>query len=294
MSSRLKGYLMIIMAAGLWGFIGPFARLAFSEGVAPMEVAFWRAALAWLLFGGQALLRRQVRVQKKDIPYFLAFGFFGVTLFYSAYQIAVKQGGAAVASVLLYTAPAWVVIVSRIFFKESLSPVKMTSLAATIIGIILISMGGANGTTITAMGVFFGLLSGFCYSLYYIFGKYFADRYSAENLFLYILPIGILGLLPFVSFVHKSPTAWGALIFLAAFSTFGACHFYYAGLQYLEAGKASIVATLEPVVAALVAYLWWGESFSVRGYAGSALIIAAVVLMIVYRSDDTRAQNDVR
>lgn len=289
--SRLKGYLMIIMAAGLWGFIGPFARLAFSEGVAPMEVAFWRAVLAWLLFGGQALVQRQVRVHKRDIPYFLAFGFFGVTLFYSAYQLAVQQGGAAVASVLLYTAPAWVVVISRILFKEPFSPTKMVSLAATITGIVLISTGGGSGTVVTVMGVFFGLVSGFCYSLYYIFGKYFADRYSAANLFFYILPIGIAGLLPFVTFVHKSPSAWSALIFLAAFSTFGAYHLYYAGLRYLQAGKASIVATLEPVIAGVVAYFWWNESFGVSGYIGSGLIITAVLLMIVCRSDD-HAGND--
>ena len=289
---RLKGVFLIVMAAALWGFIGPFARLAFSEGIAPLEVAFWRAVLAWLLFGGQAIARRQYNIRKKDIPNFLLFGFFGVTLFYSAYQFAVQLGGAAVASVLLYTAPAWVVIISRILFKELLSPVKLTSLVATICGIVMISWAGGSGSAITSWGIFFGLLSGFCYSLYYIFGKYFSDHYSAANLFLYILPVGIVGLLPFVSFTHKSPTAWAALIFLAAFSTFGAYHLYYAGLKYLEAGRASIIATLEPVIAAVVAYVWWHESFHPSGYIGSVLIIAAVLLMIVFRSD-TQQEDSV-
>ena len=56
--------------------------------------------------------------------------------------------------------------------------------------------------------------------------------------------------------------------------------FYYQGLKYLEASRAAITATLEPVVAAVVAFFWWHESFSGLGYVGSAAIIAAVILMV--------------
>jgi drug/metabolite transporter, DME family len=282
-----RGYAFIVAAAVLWGMIGPFSRLAFQEGIAPMEVAFWRALLTWFLFGGHAILRREVRLYPKDIPYVLIFGVCGVSLFYYFYQMAVKQGGAALAAVLLYTAPAWVIVLSRIFLKESITPAKISAMVLTLIGISAISMSkgaGQDGGPVSASAIVFGLSSGFCYSLYYIFGKHFTGRYSSYNLFLYVLPVGALGLIPWVAFSPKSPTAWMALISLAIICTYGANSCYYLGLKYLEAGRASITATLEPVVAAVVAYFWWGEVFTVQSYLGSAVILSAVVLMI--RSGD--------
>jgi drug/metabolite transporter (DMT)-like permease len=279
------GYIYILAAATLWGFLGPFGKMAFQEGVSPLEVAFWRAMLAWILFAVQALYKRRARVNPRDLPGLALFGFLCVTLFFGSYQIAVEKGGAAMASVLLYTAPAWVFLLSRIFLKEVVNLKKITALVLTLTGVILVSrnqqvqaMGIVGEAGISA--VLFGLLAGFCYSLYYIFGKHFSDKYSASVLFLYILPFGAVCLLPWFSFAQKNTTAWLALGAIAVFSTFAAYHFYYAGLRRIEAGRASIIATAEPVVAALVAWCWWGESFTVYGYFGSVLILAAVLLMI--------------
>jgi drug/metabolite transporter (DMT)-like permease len=279
----LRGYLFIITAAVLWGMIGPLAKLAFREGVAPLEVAFWRAFFAWLCFGGQAVVRCKVRVRGADLPLLALFGFTGVFLFYGSYQIAVQQGGAALASVLLYTAPAWVTLLAALFFKERMTAPKWVALGLTLAGVALVSQGA--GTVLAAdrvslVGIGCGLLAGFCYALYYIFGKVFADRYAAETVFLVILPLGGVFLTPWVSFGPKSPAAWGALLAVAFFSTYGAYHFYYAGLKHLEAGRAAITATLEPVVAGIVAYLWWGEFFTPLGYAGAVMILAAVAIMI--------------
>jgi DME family drug/metabolite transporter len=216
----------------------------------------------------------------------LIFAVTGVTLFYASYQFAVQKGGAALAAVLLYTAPAWVAIMSRVFFKERMNPAKITALAATLIGVAAISLGGDNiMLTTTPMAVVWGLLAGFSYSLYYIFGKYFQGRYSAPNLFFYILPLGAAGLFPWVTFTDKTLTAWLCLFSLSFLSTYGAYFCYYAGLKYLEPTQAAISATMEPVIAAAVAYLWWGEYFSLQGYLGSILILGSVVLMIM---DGTR------
>ena len=284
-SGKLKGYLFITAAAVLWGMIGPFARLAFSEGVLPMEVAFWRALLGWIFFGSHAVMLREVRMQARDWPALLVFALTGVALFYGSYQLAVKSGGAALASVLLYTAPAWVVVLARIFLKEVLTPVKLVALALTLAGIAGVSLGGAGdsgaGLTVSVGALIAGLTAGFCYSLYYIFGKHFSNRYSSPNLFFYMLPIGAVCLFPLVEFSHKTPTAWAALICIAFFSTYGAYYCYYIGLKQMEASRASITATLEPVVAAVVAYFWWGETFTLMGYIGSALILGAVILMVL-------------
>ena len=286
---RYRGYFLILAAAALWGTIGPVARAAFAEGVAPMEVAFWRAILAWVFFGLHALAKRQINVTVRDWPALLVFGGAGVTLFYASYQFAVQQGGAALAAVLLYTAPAWVAVMSRLFFKEVMTRLKLIALLSTLIGVAAVSWSGGDAVLrMTPMAVVWGLLAGFSYALYYIFGKFFQGRYTAPNLFFYILPIGALGLWPWVQFSPKSLTAWLCLFSLSFLSTYGAYFCYYAGLKYLEPTRAAITATLEPVIAAAVAYVWWGESFNTSGYVGSALILGSVVIMI---ADGTRKNS---
>jgi DME family drug/metabolite transporter len=264
-------------AAALWGTLGPFSRLAFSQGLHPLEVAFWRAILAWGFFGIHAAATRSLRLDLRDLPVVALFAVTGVTAFYGTYQMAIRGGGAALASVLLYTAPAWVALLARLAFQEPLTRPKMIALALTLIGAACVAGGG--GMQITWSAVLYGLAAGFCYSLYYIFGKYFVSRYSSPNLFFYLLPMGALTLFPWVEFSVKSPAAWGALLCIATLCTYGAYWCYYMGVGCLEASRAAITSTLEPVVAAVVAYFWWGEAFGVTGYAGSALILGAVVLM---------------
>ena len=275
----LKGYLYITVAAVLWGMLGPFSRLALSEGIQPMEIAFWRAALAWGFFSIHAAATRSLRMTMRDFPMVVLFAIVGVTAFYGAYQMAIRAGGAAMAAVLLYTAPAWVCLIARFTFKEQFTRPKIFALALTLIGVTCVA-GGGGSIQVTLSGLLFGLTAGFCYSLYYILGKYFSDRYSAPNLFFYMLPIGALTLLPWVQFSPKSLTAWIALFCIAGLCTYCAYFCYYIGVRHLEASRAAITATIEPVVASVVAYLWWDESFGITAYVGSALILSSVLLIM--------------
>jgi drug/metabolite transporter (DMT)-like permease len=286
LSNRYRGYFCIIAAAMMWGFIGPLGKMAYSQGISPLEVAFWRALLAWSCFALEVLVRQQsIRIARRDLLPLALFSILCVTLFYGAYQFAVDEGGAALASVLLYTAPAWVILLSRFFLREQITKEKLSALGLTILGISLIAAGQTGrvpigGGKAMMLGLAAGLFSGFCYSLYYILGKFFSGKYSAGILFFYTLLPGALLLLPWFTFTEKNGWAWLSLSLLAVISTYGAYHFYYTGLKYIEAGRASIVATLEPLVAGLAAWYWWGEMFTPTGYAGAVLIISAVILVV--------------
>lgn len=274
------GYVYVLIAACLWGLLGSVSKLVFEQGVSPLEAAFWRAVMAWFLFAGHAVALRQVRIQPKDLLPVLAFGLVGISLFYGGYQMAIRSGGAALAAVLLYTAPAIVAVLSWLILKEPMDKIKIGAVVLTLVGVALISLQGGS-IHVTAAAVFWGLISGLTYATYYIFGKLYLGRYTTPTLFLYALPVGALGLFPFVHFVHKTQTAWIALVFLSIASTYVAVMVYYAGLKRLEATQASVVATIEPVVAGFVAYIWWGEKFGWLGYAGAGLVLAGVLLMVM-------------
>ena len=277
----LRGYMLVISAGLMWGLIGPLAKIAFAAGMNTLEVAFWRTAIGWLFFAAHALLKGQTRMDPRDAPAMLAFGLFAVGGLYVFYVLAVREGGAALAAVLLYTAPAWVAVLSRLLVNEPMTRIKVAAVAMTIIGVLGVSYAPGLASTITTGAVVFGLLSGLSYALFYVFGKRWLHQYPTPTMFLYGMPVAALAMLPIIDFAPFSGKAMLACVALAALSTYGAYSIYYAGLRYLEATRAAMAATVEPVAAAILAYFMFGETFAWTGYLGAALILSAVFITIV-------------
>lgn len=280
---QAKGYIYVIIAAALWGITGPLAKYAFSFGVEPLEIAFWRCIIPFVPFAFQAIRGGNLRIDKGDrLPVF-SFGLICVAAFYGLYQLAIQAGGAAMACVLMYTAPAWVAIMAALFLGEKMTPAKVAAVIATLAGVAGVSgiFSGDGQANLSVTAIILGLASGVTYAMYYIFGKRLMPRYTTPQLFFYGLPVGAILLFPMVEFHDKTPGAWAAIFAVCILSTYLAYSFYYAGLKHLEATRAAIAGTMEPVVASSLAFIWWGESFSTMGYMGSALILGAVILIIM-------------
>lgn len=292
----IRGFLYVLAAAFMWGIIGIFTKEVLAEGITALEIAFWRASLAWIMFLIHAGAQKQLKVTRTDIPALFGFGFICVTLFYGSYQLAIRDVGMAMAAVLLYTAPAWVAFLSWLILKETMTPTKTICVAMTIIGVSCISLGpnlmSGGAFELNTFGLLAGLVSGFTYALYYIFGKKYLHKYATPTIFVYALPFGAALLFPFVDFHPKSTYAWTMLLGMAAVTAYGAFNVYYAGLKRMEATRASVIATFEPVVAAVFAYLLFGEKFSMLGYLGSCLIIAAVFMVVLSGSKPSRAAGE--
>ncbi|SIO32153.1 DMT family transporter [Halodesulfovibrio marinisediminis] len=277
---RYIEYLQIIAAATLWGLLGPISKYGLQEGVTPHELAFWRASLGAVFFILHSAKHKTLAVKPADIPIFLLFGVLGISLFFGSYQIAIKHAGAAVSAILLYTAPIWVAIFARILFKEELSPTKLIALGIALTGTGLVCFSGqSEDVSLPLTGIFFGLLSGFTYSLHYIFGKTFLKNYQPATLYAWCLPAGALCLLPWVTFTAYSPIKLAVVIALAFLCTYLAYYAYCASLRRLEATQAAIIANIEPVIAAGLAVLWWNEKLTASAYIGGALVISAVIII---------------
>ena len=147
-------------------------------------------------------------------------------------------------------------------------------------------LAGALGRTpLSAMGLLTGLGAGFGYALYGIFGKYAILRgYSSYTITTYTFLFALIGTVPFLDLGHFGGCIVGAgsSLFLYAFLTFmttvAAYLFYTTGLKGLENGRASIIASIEPVMASLVGFFLYKEAFSLPGILGMILILASCVL----------------
>lgn len=269
------------MAATLWALLGVFSQRLLTVGVPALEIAFWRAALAGVVFIVHAGVAGSLRLRRgADLVAFAAFALVGVTLFYSALNLAIAAGGVSLAFVLLYTAPAFVAVLAAIFLGERLTPVKVGLVGLSILGVALVSGGGGTGVTPTWQAVAWGLTAGASYSSYYLFGKWALRTYAPVTVFAYVMPIGALGLLPLVGFEAlkvAGSIVWLDILPMALLSTYLAYLVYYTGLRTIEASRAVLVATIEPVLAALFAALLFGERLSALGVIGGLLVLSAAV-----------------
>lgn len=110
--------------------------------------------------------------------------------------------------------------------------------------------------------------------------KRFLRQMPTATVFLWAMPVGALVLAPTVDFVTKSPTTWLLIVVMAGITSFGAITTYYAGLARLEATPAAVLATFEPVVAAVVGLAVFNERLGLWGWSGSVMILGAVVLVV--------------
>lgn len=275
------GYLLVVTAALLWSLIGVFSRTVLDAGVGALEIAFWRAAIAGTAFALHAALVDKLRLRPRaqggggDLAALAAFAMVGVTLFYAALNLSIDAGGISLAFVLLYTAPAFVALLAWPILGEPLGRRKLLLVGVALAGVALVAQAGGGGVVVSAASIGWGLTSGAAYASYYLFGKWVLHRCDPVTIFAWVLPIGALGLWPFVDFGPKTPAVWGWLVVLSLVSTYLAYLVYYTGLRRTEASRAVLVATVEPVMAAALAAALFGERLGWIGWGGAALVLTA-------------------
>ena len=285
-NQQVMAYASILAAAALWGIIGIWNRNLMALGLSPTGIVLVRN------LGGMALLavifalrdRSVFRVKREHIKYFLGTGIVSVVLFTCCYFTCQKLCSLAVASILLYTAPSFVVLLSAILWKEPVTKKKLLALLLTLVGCACVCGVFAGGLSVTVPGILLGLGSGFFYALYSIFGRYALAHYDSMTVtvwtFIFAGPASLVLARPAElagAFVH--PSAWLLALGLVVLSTVLPYVFYTWGLARVEAGQASIMASLEPVVAALMGVAVFGEPMSALTLAGIVLVLSGVVIL---------------
>ena len=284
-ASQSRAYASILLAAALWGIIGLWNRTLMATGLSPTGIVTVRN------FGGMALLavvfairdRSVFRVKREHLKYFAGTGVVSVLLFTVCYFSCQRICSLAVASILLYTAPSFVVVLSAILWKEPVTKKKLLALVLTIVGCACVCGVFSGGLTITAAGILLGLGAGFFYALYSIFGRYALAHYDSMTVtvwtFLFAGPASLVLLRPAELTALAQPKLILTAVALVVFSTVLPYLFYTKGLSQVEAGKASIMASLEPVVAALTGVIVFGEPMSVMTAAGILCVLAGVYIL---------------
>lgn len=277
-----------VLAAGIfWGFMGMFARKLNAAGFTAMEVAQVRVTTGLILVGTYLLIfnRKAFKVRLKDLWCFIGTGIISLFFFSVCYFSAINLTSLSIACVLLYTAPVFVMLISLILFKEKISLQKVTGLIMAFVGCVLVCGLGSEGP-ILWKGILLGLGSGFFYSLYSIFGRYAINRgYGAWTMTFYTFLFCALcttflsdwGLMYTAVKSDSNLIIWScALGFITAFFPYV---LYSYGLEHMESGKASILASIEPVVSTVCGYFFFDEKIGITGFIGIVLVLGAITIL---------------
>ena len=297
-STHSRGYLIALVATVLWSTTGPFiSYLSKTYALPSLVLAFWRDLFVsfGMLAGLSVFSRARFHLDRSQWKFMLIYGL-TLAVFNSMWTCSVQFNGAAVATVLAFSSPAMTAILSRIIYKERIGWVKTVSIGLSLIGLVFVS-GAQDPATwqLNAAGIVFGLLTGFFFGVYNLEGKHASDEkidswtallysFAVATIFLFFFNLGknfFSGKTLFgeMLWLGNSVTGWGILFFLGVAPTLGGFGLYTMSMRFIPATTANLIATLEPILTAVWAYLFLSEVLTGSQFFGGLLIVAGVILL---------------
>jgi len=292
------GYLMVAAAAALWGVNGGVSKTILATGLSSERLAQVRSlgAAAGLVAILAVTAPHRLRLTRRELPYLIAFGMGGLAFVQFFYFLAIHRLAIGIALLIEYLAPLLVALWAR-FVQHA--PVRRRiwvalALALTGLGLIVDLFGG--GKALPGAGVAFALGGAFAYALYVLLAEHVVGGRDAVSLlawgFLFASVFWAV-VVPWWSFPahaftidtslggrlasHHAPV-WLLAAWMIVLGTIAPFFLLVSALRHVSATTAGIVAMLEPVVGAVVGWLWLEESLNSVQLAGATIVLAAVAL----------------
>lgn len=289
MSFIKKGYFDIFLSGMLWGLLGVFVTTLNAYGISSSVSAFIRMFFGIFSIGAIMLLTNGIKafvIDKKGLLICVILGIFSQGMFNYCYNASITSTGIATASILLYTAPVFVCIMSKIFFKEDINNYKKFALFINILGCVLTVTGGNfSNMQFSYIGIIFGVSAGFLYGLMTIISKTTTDKYNSFTILFYSFIFGAVFLFftvqPYETLVENFnvPVLITSILY-GLIPTAISYVLYMRGLSKKpETSKVPIIASIETVTAAFIGFIIFNENFGMIKLIGILCVLLSIVLM---------------
>ena len=296
------GYLFATLAAVLWGVSGSAAKYLFINGVTPFHLVQLRLTIAAAGLLLCLLLRNPtlLKIARRDIPYFAVFGCIGMAGVQFTYLFAISKIHVAAAILLQYLAPAFIALHAVIFFRDRLNHIILLALGGAFTGCYLVV--GAYNLDLLAMnllGIVSGLFSAVGFAWYSIQGEYGMRRYSPWTVLFYAMFFGALTwnvcLPPLEGFLSpRSVVVWGWILYIGVLGTLVPFGLFLEGVNLIRSTRASITATLEPIMAGILSFFFLHETMGFGQLLGAGLVILSVIVLQINQEQDAKAPARLR
>ncbi len=296
-----KGYLYVVAATIMWAVSGVSGKFLFNQGVTPLQLVQLRVTLSaaflflWLLARPGLL-----KISPRDIAYFAVLGISGLAMVMFTYFYAISKINVAVAILLQYLAPVFIAVYYGFVAPEKLTRITLLAIVLSVLGCCLaVGAPNVNLLALNWQGIAAGVLSGLSYAWYAIYGERGMRRYDPWTVVFYAFLFASLfwntALEPFAAFrVRYTGIQWFWVIYIAVFGTAVPYGLYTMGISLLRSTRASVAATLEPIAAAFLAWIFLGECLDSLQMTGGALVIASVIILQLRREYDDTTSSLIR
>lgn len=297
----MRGYFFIAAATFLWGVSASLGRAVFTsklplagEVLHPIEpvilsqtrTSFSLLVLLPLLVGRGGWKR--IKLPTPDVIQCLILGMLGVAASNYFYYVAIQKTSVAIAIVLQYTAPVWVLLYVVARGQQKLTLQKVAAVVVAIAGIVLTIgiIGGrsASQLRLDGIGVAAGLVASVSFAFYNVGGHGVLARHDRWRVLVWtVAPAATFWLVwnpPWkIVATHYTAAQWGFLFVFSMISVLAPFSLYFMGLQYLEPTRAIIGSCLEPVFSILLAAALLGEGVRPIQTVGIVLVLSAIVIV---------------
>ena len=297
----MRGYFFIGAAAFLWGVSAALGRAVFTGKLAlagetlhpidPLILSQTRTSFSLLVLLPLLVGRRgwqRIKLPTSDLIQCLVLGMLGVAASNYFYYVAIQKTSVAIAIIVQYMAPVWVLTYVVARRQQKLSLQKVAAVGVAIAGIAL-TIGIVGGKSAAALhldsyGFLAALLASFSFAFYNVGGHRLLARYDRWRVLVWTLTSAAVFWLfvnpPWkVVAAHYAPAQWGFLFVFSMISVLGSFSLYFHGLQHLEPTRAIIASCLEPVFSILLAAAFLGEGMRPVQTVGIVLVLSAIVIV---------------
>ena len=277
------GYLLAAVAALMFAINGSLARYLLDDGISPAHLSQLRVTVAFVLLAGTLVLvdRRRLRIARADVLRMAWLGLAGVAIVQFSYFLAIDRLPISVALVIQFTGPLMVLLWLRFAHGRRLRPSLYLAVGLSVAGSALVVEIHRAGS-LDGLGILFSLVAAVTFAIYLIGFERAGHSYDAFTTLAWGLGFATLFWLllsppwsfPFDDF--GSPRNAALALGVVVIGTLAPFLLNLSALRHLPAARVGVVATLEPPLAALIAWVVHGEALTGVQITGGLIVVAAV------------------
>jgi drug/metabolite transporter (DMT)-like permease len=287
-----RGYALAGAAAAMWALNGSLARFLLDDGVSAYRLSELRSLGSWLiLLLALALFRPElIRIERREVPALAFLGIAGLALVHAAYFLAIDRLQIGAALTIQYLAPLLILVWLRVVHKRVLAPALWGAVALSIVGCFFVVRAYDTGA-LDALGVAAAFASTVTFAIYVVGSERAGHSHPPVTTLVWAFGFASLfwaAVAPWWTFPFDEFDSLGnALLGLGVIVVGTLLPFtcMVAALRHIPGSRAAIVATLEPVLGAVFAWLIHDETLAATQMAGGAVVLAAVAWVQSSRPD---------
>ena len=283
MDDETVGIVLVVASAVGFGTLGIFGVIAAEEELSIPTVLALRFALASVLVWTFLWSRGRLQIpSRRIVAVAFALGAGGYATQSALYFYGLEFMTAGMVAIVLYTYPAFVVVLTAVVHPDRVTPPLVAALVLSIGGVALIT--GVDPAGVDPRGVVVVLGAACAYSFYILVSQRALTAVAAETLTAFVLPAAALSFLVFGAgtgslTIPATPTAWGAVLGISMLATVVPVLTFFAGIEKIGASRASVISTAEPGVTVGLGALVLGEPVSVVTVVGGTLVVTSVLFI---------------